>query len=101
MKANEALKFSGEIILIISMLANRLKYLLHKEPHNVIKINDLLDVLSHFSLIPTILDNKVGYLNLLTFQDKISKLSYSELDELRGCVNAILAKIEAHTDFSR
>lgn len=52
-------------------------------------------MLSHFTLIPTILDNQVSYQNLLDFQEKISIYPYSELDELKGSIKAILAKIES------
>ncbi|WP_167383053.1 hypothetical protein [Pasteurella oralis] len=100
MNTNEALKFSGEIILMTSLIANRTKYLLYREPYST-KILFLLDVLSDFNLIPTILDNKVSYQNLLDFQEKISIYPYSELDELKGCIKTILAKIEAHKDSFR
>ncbi|QHB18050.1 hypothetical protein [Mannheimia pernigra] len=97
MNTKESLKFSGEIILITSLIASRIKYLLHSKPHST-RIPVLLDVLSHFTLIPTILDNQVSYQNLLDFHEKISIYPYSELDELKGSIKTILAKIEAHKD---
>ncbi|QPB42874.1 hypothetical protein [Rodentibacter haemolyticus] len=98
MKCSNDLKFLFNIVQIASATANRIRYLLLS--NEIEKAHELLNVMSNFTLLQPIRQDKTCHENLKLFQALIINLPYSELNELKQIITSAIAKIEAHKDFS-
>lgn len=89
-------KFLSDIILTTSMLAKSIERALAKNEQK--KTQDLLNIMTNYTLIPTLIQTPSASERLVFFQKLLNDLPYSELDELKNIINLTLAKIKAHKD---